>query len=485
MVARKGSRRARWLIVTALAAGVLSALGVVLALAAPWRFVPIGGPNLSGTDTLDTLSADVAVSLDENQAAVVWVEEIESIAQSRGSVWLRRASAGAGDRWSGREAVFMGTVQACAMEAAVAVTGTTAHVVYITWSPCYPGEEDLTETTLYHTTCDLVGGGCAAAQVVTAATSAPNVPPRVREVDVTLDGAGSPHFVYVVYEPTYVTGTIYYREGTAQSDEAVPDSEQGCNPTIAWSGGDVHVVWEDEAEIEIMYNRKEGGESWTHPSTPPSWWQGTLVKRPRNPAVAAQGERVIVVWDWQWTAEADQYVLAYTRYLTETDKWMPMYEVGTQGSKGPLYVSDIGFRDPPYYTYTSTANPIYPVHLYYLQPVVALDREGMPAVVWHADSGTYDVMVSQAQSMTESTAGDTIFSWSEPAVFDRYAGDSASPAVAQAGVVSPSLHVAYVHQVEADWETFYEGRTPGADLDGEHAVYLPIVIRHYTIEGDG
>jgi hypothetical protein len=480
MVARKSSRRGRWLIVAALAAGFLSVLGVVLALAAPRRFVPIGGPNLSAMGTLDTVSADVAVSLDEDHAAVVWVEEIEESAW--GSVWLRRASVGMGDSWSGREVVFVGTIQACAMEAAVAVTGTTVHVAYTTWSPCIPGEEDLTETTLYHTTCDLVGGGCAAAQAITSATSAPNVPPRLSEVDVTLDGAGSPHFVYVAYEPTYVTGTIYYRDGASPSDEAVPDSELGRNPAIAWSEGDVHVVWEDEAEIEIMYNRKGDGGGWTHPSTPPSWWQGTSVKRPRNPVVAAHGEQVIVVWDWQWTAEADQYVLAYTRYLTETSRWMNVYEVGTGGEVEP-FVSE-GFRDPPYYTYTSMFNLIYPVHLYYLQPAVALDREGMPAVVWHADNGAYDIMVSQAQSMTESTAGDTIFSWSEPAVFDRQAGDSASPAVAQAGVVSPSLHVVYVHQVEADWETFYEGRTPGAGLDGEHVVFLPVVMRYYVIEGD-
>jgi hypothetical protein len=480
MVARKGSRQGRWLIAAALAAGALSALGVVLALAAPQRFVPIGGPNLSGEGTLDTVSADVAVSLDENQAAVVWVEEIEGIARPRGSVWLQRASAGAGDSWSGREVVFAGAEQGCAAEAAVAVTGTTAHVAYITWSPC---TEDTTETTLYHTTCDLAGGGCAAAQAITSATSVPPVPPRLSEVDITLDDAGSPHFVYVVYDTTGVTGTVYYRKGTSQPDEAVPDSELGRNPAIAWSEGDVHVVWEDEAEIEIMYNRKGGGGGWAHPSTPPSWWQGTSIKHPRNPAVAAQGERVMVVWDWQWTAEADQYVLAYTRYLTETSRWMNVYEVGTGGEVEP-FVSE-GFRDPPYYTYTSMVNPIYPVHLYYLRPAVALDREGMPAVVWHAGSGTYDVMVSQAQSMTESTVGDDIFSWSEPAVFDRQAvGGSASPVVAQAGVVSPSLHVAYVHQVGADWETFYEGRTPGADLDGEHAVYLPVVIRHYTIEGD-
>jgi hypothetical protein len=465
------------LISVALAAGVLSALGVVLALAAPRCFVPIGGPNLSGMGTLDTISADVTVSLDENQAAVVWIEEIEGIARPRGSVWLRRASAGAGDSWSGREVVFAGAEQACAAEAVVAVTGTTAHVAYITWSPCIV---NTTETTLYHTTCDLAGGGCAAAQAITSATSAPKVPPRLSEVDIALDGAGSPHFVYVVYDTTGITGTVYYHEGTSQPDEAVPDSEQGRNPAIAWSEGDAHVVWEDEAEIEIMYSRKGGGGGWTHPSTPPSRWQGTSVKHPRNPAVAAQGERVVVVWDWQWTVEADQYVLAYTRYLTETDRWMPVYEVGTPGGMVvPLVDEDL--RDSPYYTYTSMVDPFYRVHLYYLQPDVALDKEGRPAVVWHADNGTYDIMVSQAQSMTESTAGDTIFSWSEPAVFDRQTvGDSASPAVAQAGVVSPSLHVAYLHQVGADWETFYEGRLPRVDL--EHAVYLPVVMRYYAIE---
>jgi hypothetical protein len=493
MVTQK-NLRGRWLVVAALAVGILSTLGVVLALAAPHRFIPSGGPNLSEANTLDTVSADVAVSLDEDHAAVVWIEESSDPGLGDGpfgSVWLQRASVGGGESWSGREAVFVATTQACATEAAVAVTGTTAHVAYISWRPCL---EDTTETVLYHTTCNLSAGGCAAAQVITSATFAPGAP-RLNEVDIALDGVGNPHFAYVVYDTTGATGTVYYRDAASPSDEVVPDSTPGRNPAIAWSDGDVHVAWEGVdlgGEIEdILYNRKEGGGSWVHPVTPPSFWHGKTNRLPRNPAVVAQGERVIVAWDWQWTDEPDQneYVLAYTRILTagpDEGKWMPMYEVGTQGgSVGPLYIGDVGFRDPPYYTYTSTAGQAAFVHLRYLQPSVALDRVGMPAIVWHADNeAAYDIMYSQAQSMTESTAGDIIFSWSEPAVFDRQAtGDSAGAAVAQpTGVVSPSLHVAYLHQDVSDWETFYEGRTPGVDLNGENAVYLPLVIRYYMSE---
>ncbi|MEE8391570.1 MAG: hypothetical protein V3S14_12350, partial [Anaerolineae bacterium] len=148
---------------------------------------------------------------------------------------------------------------------------------------------------------------------------------------------------------------------------------------------------------------------------------------------------------------------------------------------------DAGLRDPPYYMYTSMIDVFEPVDLHYLRPSIALDKEGLPTVVWHADNGTYDIMYSQAQSMTVSAAGDSIFSWSEPAVFNSSsAGDSASPAVAQAPVVSPTLHVAYSRYESGDWETYYEGKEPGY-TPGNYTdfVFLPLVLRSFASGGGG
>jgi hypothetical protein len=89
--------------------------------------------------------------------------------------------------------------------------------------------------------------------------------------------------------------------------------------------------------------------------------------------------------------------------------------------------------------------------------------------------GTYDIMYSRALSMTES--GAHIFSWSELAVFHLgTVGDSGSPTVAQASVVSPTLHVAYSHKESDDWETYYEGRDAGYTL---HFAFLPVILRNF------
>jgi hypothetical protein len=482
------------LVVGALSAGVLSALTVVLVLAAPQRSIPRGLTNLSTAPMLDSAISSVAVGPDGDRVAVVWVEEAAGIGRPDGSVWLRWASESTGIGWRDPVPVFSGTEQACAVwSAPVAVTGTTAHVAYVVRTPC----TDQTRTVISYTTCHLTGGGgCEAARTITSTPF--SVPPaylaQLYGVDIALDGDGNPHFVYgrMLIGTGASTGTIYYRGGISQPDERVPDSGDSSNPAIAWSNGDAHVVWEEEREggagFEIMYNRRDVTGTWDHPSTPPTSYKGTATKHPRNPDVAAYRDHVMVTWDWQWTDEADQYALAYTRYLTDEQKWMYVYEVGTQGgSVDPLIYEDL--RDSLYYTYTSSAaDPWHWGYKEYLQPSVALDGKGMPTVLWHADNGTYDIMYSRAQSVTEGV--DPFYSWSEPAVLHRgSAGDSASPAVALATVVSPALHVAYsqygVFGPGWDWETYYEGReagyTPG---DYAYSAFLPLVLRRLMDEGD-
>lgn len=488
MVEIRGLERGKWLVIAALAAGVLSTVTVVLALAAPGRSIPSGAENLSDDSSFDSAFASVAVSPDGDRVAVVWVEHVAGPTRQRGSVWLRWASESTGSGWSPRVPVFTGTEQMCAAWfAPVAITGTTAHVAYVVYDPCTDWSTTTAQTVISYTTCHLEdGGGCDAAQTITTTLSGYGQPPIPYKVDIALDGEGNPHFVYALWAQVSLTDTVYYVGGGLH--EKVPESVKGSNPAITWSDGYAHVVWEEAwdggTKLEIMYNRRDISGTWAHPATHPTRQMGTATKRPRNPDVAAYGDHVVVTWDWQWTADADQYALAYTRYLTGTDRWMYAYEVGTQGAVEPLINLDAGLRDPPYYTYTSMADSGY---LQYLRPSVALDKEGLPTVVWHADNGTYDIMYSQAQSMTGSATGDdTIFSWSEPLVYDRSsAGDPASPVVAQAPVVSPTLHVAYSHHRSGDWETYYEGReagyTPGDYTD---FVFLPIVLRNFGAGGD-
>ncbi len=495
MAEARGTRRGRWLVVAALMAGVLSALTVVLALAAPRRSIPSGASNLSQADALDSYVADVAVSPDGDRVAVVWVEDNE-IAGAGDSVWLRWASESTGNGWSPRVPVFTGTAQTRDVRSApVVVTGTRAYVVYVV------EDSDLTRSDIFYVICHLIeDDSCDAAQTI---TSTFNLAPGkyFSGVDIALDDDENPYFAYrrVLHGTEETISTVYYYEGASQLEERVPGSgTEGAPsldwsttsgvPAIAWSDGFAHVVWEEQKtdgiEFEIRHNRRNIiSGTWEYPSMILARL-GTRTQHPRNPDVAAYKDHVVVTWDWQWTEEQagkSKYALAYTHYLTGTnERWLDPYEVGTQGAADRLIDDEI-LRETLSYTYTSTADEFATPSRLYLQPSISLDREGLPTVVWHANNGTYGIMYSRAQSVTES-AGDVIFSWSEPAVlFWPSTGESVSPAAAQAPVVSPTLHVAYLHKTDDDWETYYESREAGY-IPGEHdnLAFLPIISRNWA-----
>ncbi|MCP4540996.1 MAG: hypothetical protein GY832_27995 [Chloroflexi bacterium] len=485
-----GTRRKKWLVVAALVAGVLSVLTVVLALAAPRRSIPPAETNLSDDKTLDSYLADVAVSTDGDRVAVVWVEEISNGVPSHGSVWLRWASESGENGWSPRVPVFTGTEQALAnWSASVALTGTTAHVAYVIFT-------GTTQTGIFYSTCSLPEGRCAA-QTITSAlfTLNPSEQQYFSGVDIALDNNGNPHFAYRrIWEGTEEekASTVYYYDKELLLEERVPGSEAGkfANwsstsgfPAIAWSDQFAHVVWEEQTvgggNLEIRHNRKNiisgTWESDRNIST-----YGNLTFHPHNPDIAAYKDHVIVTWDWKWR-ESDQYVLAYTRYLTDENSWMPVYEVGTQGAADYL-IDDGTPREPPYHTYFSTDASNSPFQQY-LQPSITLDKEGLPAIVWHANNGFYEIMYSRAQSMTESLRGDMIFSWSEPGVlYWPSTKESVSPVAVQAPVVSPTLHVIFAQNqggAEEDQETYYVGREAGYTLSNLSDIFLPLVLRQY------
>jgi hypothetical protein len=464
-------------------AGGLSALTVVLVLAAPNQTIPLTPTNLSMAATLKSLVADAAVSPDGDRVAVVWVEEFVPEFAARGSVWLRWAESEAGG-WSSALPVFGGSYAECAVEAAVAVTGTTAHVVYSTWSPC---GEDTTQTVISYTTCLLTtGGGCGAAQTIVSASSVAFIP-RLSSMDLALDGGGVPHLVYVQLDDTGTVATVYYRGGVSQPDEAIPGSSgDSLDPAIAWSDGEVHVVWEDRQYFEIMYNRRTA-TGWDMSATSLSREGGDSNHPPRNPDIAAREGYAVATWDWRWPLPGEtveSFIVAYTRFLSDTHKWTPVFEVGTQGG-AVVPVADEGpyYAYTPAYTYTSSPGGQDPLSLRYLRPSVTLNKLGMPAVAWHAEGADYDIRYSRALSMVETSSWGRVYHWSEPAVLNRErSGDTGAPVMAQAPVVSPTLHVAYLRRESGgDWETYYEGREAGFTLGvkGDHTVFLPLVVRNY------
>jgi hypothetical protein len=377
-------------------------------------------------------------------------------------------------------------LQECAVEAAVAVTGTTAHVVYSAWSPC---ADDTTQTVISYTTCLLTAeGGCGAAQTVVSAVSVPPIPPRLSSVDLALDGGGVPHLVYVQLDDTGSVATVYHRGGVSQPDEAIPGSRgDSLDPAIAWSDGEVHVVWEDRQDFEIMYNRRTA-TGWDPSATSLSREGGDSDHPPRNPDIAAREGYAVATWDWRWPIPGEtveSFIVAYTRFLSDTHEWTPVFEVGTQGG-AVVPVADEGpyYAYTPAYTYTSSPGAQDPLSLSYLRPSGTLNKLGMPAVAWHAEGADYDIRYSQALSMVETSSWGSVYHWSEPAVLNReLGGDTGAPVMAQAPIVSPTLHVAYLRRVSGDWETYYEGREAGFTLVGpvgpdDYTVFLPLLMRN-------
>jgi hypothetical protein len=238
------------LLTAALIAGVMSALALSGALAAPRvSFLHIAA-NLSTSPNRYSYYADIAVSPDGDRVVVVWPESYQDYgSELKQSVYLRWASESTGSGWSAPVTVHAGSSSECARWAAVAVTGTnpyTAVVAYITQSPC----DSPTSQAVRYRLC-ILGGACGAVQTVDRVPSLPTNDPGYGSVDVALDGAGQPHFVYAYYRYDSFqkkdVGTVYYRSPSGSNVEVVSQYNQDARtPAIAWNGGAVHVVWATE-----------------------------------------------------------------------------------------------------------------------------------------------------------------------------------------------------------------------------------------------
>ena len=117
------------LLAAGLAAVALAAVLAVVAMARPVGFLHLRR-NLSNTETLVSAYPDLAVSPGGDRVVAAWTEGHKDGIGYKGYAYLRTASeTGAG--WGSKIPVFAGGDSACAYDAAVAVTGATAHVAYV------------------------------------------------------------------------------------------------------------------------------------------------------------------------------------------------------------------------------------------------------------------------------------------------------------------------------------------------------------------
>lgn len=472
---RRRLRQGIGLLTAALIGGMLAALAVVVTLAAPQRSFLHMPTNLSQNQSRESFFTDIAVSPDGDRVAVVWPESYADGGKPRGSVRLRWASESTGSGWS-ETSIFAGSYGECAIDSVVAVTGTTAHVAYISQSPC----DSPSEQWLYYRSCPLGGGSCTARQQVAYRDLSGTHDAGLSSVDIALDGQGEPHFAYAYYHwDGEDVGTIYYHQ--LSGEEKVSGDGQDCNnPALTWSNGYVHVVWEDEApHYSIRYARSDGldwGERYE------LYPYGSDSFHPRNPDIAAQGSEVLVTFDISWVHE-DDFAVAYRRNTDNGTslEWGAIREVGTD--------IDVSSSDPSN-KYNSTPSDEPYEYLMHLRPTVALDGEGLPTVVWHADDGTggrdYNLYYARGVSQTITNTH-----WTTPTQLYQRSQDQASGVVALAPVMSPTLHVAYLQLWEDpdpessdyDWETYY---TSGAEeAEGYSFVFLPLVLRNFEDDGGG
>jgi len=447
----------------AIAAAVVAAIGLAGVLAGALHAAPSFlhmRQNLSHTDCTSAYP-DLAVSPDLNYMAVTWVEGYTTTSGSRGHVYLRIASESGG--WGTPIKVYNGGASACAYDrAAVAISGTTAHIAYVVFADCTNRQN----TRIYYTTCSLTNGTCGSNESVLSTTTQ-----KIFWVDIAVDEDGNPHLVYAQYAGDLLTSKIFYigHSGSDWGDvKTVYDENLNHTPAIAWSDGCVHIAWEEKTRGEILYRRRCAGVWDPYPSMidnpGPDY-------SPHSPDVAAApGGRVFIVWDYLAQAATEHHpatrYLVYKRSNDGGDKFSPEYyplEVGTDNTNG---IPD------PYTEHVVGAAEDSGHYLRYLQPSVALNEDGWPAVVWHTGgvTGTY---------YTYATSGnDTSVDWVTPTLL--FKGQAGAPAVAFGGWITdtiPLLHFAYMCTTGESWNVYYDSNE--AAIIDPPKIYLPLVTRGY------
>jgi hypothetical protein len=449
--------------VVAAAAAAIGLAGILVGVlhAAP-SFLHIR-QNLSNT-AYTSAYPDMAVSADHNYVAVVWVDGYSGISGSKGHVYLRVASesGGMGDRIK----VYNGDAGACAYDrAAVAIAGTTAHIAHVVWEPCRTRDD----TLILYTTCSLTSGTCSLPQVVLSPSAQ-----TISWVDIAVDESGNPHLVYAQYEGSSLTGKIFYigHNGSSWGSALqVHGSGNNHTPAIAWGGGCAHITWEEETGSDILYRRRCAGV-W-YPLNNPSMisYGSPTPDHPHQPDIATTSDgRVFIVWDClaQSSPPPPTRYLVYKRSNNNGDDFYPPIwplEVGTDNDRSL----------PKPYTEEHVVGAESDVaYLKYLQPFVALNQDGWPAVVWHVGDDERGVYYTYAISGTDSSV-DWVMTKTQ-----LFAGEAGAPVVEFGDLITgtiPLLHVAYMDATGSSWEIYYDSNE--ADVLDIPTVYLPLVMRGY------
>ena len=193
--------------------------------------------------------------------------------------------------------------------------------------------------------------------------------------------------------------------------------------------------------------------------------------QPYKPDVAARGKRVFVVWDWcneaPYNPPCEVFSLLYQRSNDTGGSWLTSFrDVGTDSTIS-------------YGTYESTdEESAVDEYLLKLQPSIALNGEGWPAVVWHVGgSGEDDLyQIHYTYAVAGTTTGVTWEFTGTVLNLDQRHRGSAMVGAAESGA-DTLLHFAYMRETTSSaWDVYYDS---SVDRNSYKFVYLPLIFKSY------
>jgi len=256
------------------------------------------------------------------------------------------------------------------LDAAVAVSGTT---IYMVWSR---ETSSLNAKDIRYASCRQPN--CTSFSPETIATG-----DDARQVDITIDGRGRPHVVWVEKDPNDDKKLHYASKDGGWSSERLAAPDDGEGPAIVYADGFIHLVWTEwtdplgrNADSVIEYCRRHvtSASQFCDVSLPLSTWddQDYLA---RNLSIAADEDgHVYVVWDVK--LPDGRYAIAYKHSDDNGFNWQPTHtypdgsEFGTNAIS--FKTSDVWSSEVDY--------------VHYLRPHISLAVSGtetVPVLAWH------------------------------------------------------------------------------------------------------
>lgn len=403
-------KRRLWII---LLSGLLVALFAGLSQQAAAYLVH--GPTLLSDPTAECSAVEprLATSADSQWLAVSWVQSTQNSSgyckDGQGRAVLRWATEGhtqAG--WSTPLTVFDGSAASdCIVHTDIALHGTTVHVVATAWRPCY----DTTSAAIYYRTCDLTTGGCSATETVASTASG-----RMLDARIALDSQGAPYVIYNQGLDDASDGEVYFARKSGSSWTTVTELSQNntyCQsnayrPGIAWTqateGSRLLFVWENRSTQDLCY--RVCPASGTCTTTPVNFrpWTPQIQTTAPLPVVAAQGDRVVLVWqicvDEDSNRPCKKFDLLYARsndggtsFLSNNER-----EVGTDVLKGAA--------SRVYPGTDAEQEASYAAHL---RPAATMDTAGQLHVTWQISTTGVSTRITTTHVISVPTPQD--FDW--------------------------------------------------------------------------